>query len=233
MVRSSIAWVTSRFIPEDGRNGHHLWLIFLGFPVVIMLCILVVPAFEWASWHAESFTYRWNCGLDRWRARNAYRSFDRQDRAAFLGWLSSRAGASTVTGAVDGNILEAQRQSELIRILLDAEVPKAVNQCVRTHRLIAQISGAWHLAEIQFEPEPYALRTRTVWVLKHTCDLLQNYPFKYEDPRTLHNSIVIRKQALPTCSHCPYIELPVQGLPELCPTAALFQPRGGDHVACP
>lgn len=206
-----------------------LW--FLGVPAAFMLAIAVALALEWAAWHAENFLGRCRVGVDGWRARAARQSSEKQDRAAFLGWISAKVGADHMTGTVDERLVEAQRQSELIHILVEGEVPKAVSQCVETHRLMAHITGAYHMAEIRFEPECYALRARTVWLLGHTAGLVQDYPLKFDDPRLLHNAILLRKRALPTCQRCPYIELPTDRLPVLCPTADLFQPHGAPNAS--
>jgi hypothetical protein len=205
-----------------------LW--FLGVPAALAVAAAVAPALEWAVWHAENFVGRCRGGVDGWRVRAARQSREQQDRAAFLRWLSAKAGADPMTGDVDQRVVEAQRQSELIHILVEGEVPKAVAQCMHAHRLMAEISGACHMVEIQFEPECYAMRARTVWLLGHTAGLVQEYPLKFDDPRLLHNAILLRKRALPTCRRCPYIELPVDRLPALCPTAELFQPQGAVHV---
>jgi hypothetical protein len=43
---------------------------------------------------------------------------------------------------VDETLVEAQRQTELIRILVEEEVPKAALKWVETDRLTAAVSGA-------------------------------------------------------------------------------------------
>jgi hypothetical protein len=118
----------------------------------------------------------------------------------------------------------------MIRALVEQEVPKAVLRCVETHRLMANITGAYHLFEIAYEPECYRLRVSVVWLLHHTVRLLESYPLRLDDARLLHNSVVLRKRALPTCRRCPYIQLPVHDAPRLCPTAELVQLRGIDHA---
>ena len=128
--------------------------------------------------------------------------------------------------AVDEHLVEAHRQAELIRVLVEQELPEAALRCVETHRLVAQVSGASHLSQIAYEPECYQLRAHVVWLLHHTVLFLQAYPLRLKDPRLLHNSVVLRKRALPICRHCPYIQLPAADLPRLCPTAELFHARG-------
>jgi len=204
---------------------------FLGAPIALALAMALTLAVEWAVWQVETATVRCQSRFAGWRARATQRNLEEQDHAAFFQWLSAQVGTQQMSGSVDETIVEAQRQTELIQLLLDREVPKAVSQCVRTHRMMAQATGAWHMAQVKFEPECSALRARTVWLLKHTADLVQNYPFKFDDPHVLHNAIVLRKQALPNCCRCPYLEFSVHELPELCPTAQLFQPRGADDVA--
>lgn len=125
-------------------------------------------------------------------------------------------------------LLEAQKQSELIRILVEQEVPKAVLRCVETHRLLAQITGACHLSEIAYEPECYELRAGVVWLLAHTVRLLQVYPLRLDDAKLLHNSLVLQKRALRLSRRCPYIQLSFDQAPPLCPTAELVQIRGDE-----
>jgi len=198
-----------------------VWLLVI--PAAAVLAIVLQLVLEWGGWHMQNLMALCQGGIDGWRTRAAHQRFNQQDRAAFLRWLSAKVG--TTTGAVDETLLEAGRQSELIRILIEDEVPKAVSQCVQTHRLMAQITGASHMAEIAYESECYALRARSVWLLGHTVEFVEDYPLKFDDPRLLHNAILLRKRALPTCRRCPYIQMPVGQLPVLCPTAQLFKPE--------
>ena len=126
-------------------------------------------------------------------------------------------------GGVDERLVEAQRQSDLVRALIEEEVPKTILRCVDTHRLLARVSGAFHMSEIAYEIECQQSRAMSVWLLSHTVEFLSNYPLLSEDSRLQHNNIVLRKRALPTCRRCPYIQLAVDQTPRLCPTAELVQ----------
>ena len=205
------------------------WL--LGIPALSVLVVASVMALELICARLENAAARWQDRFAASREDAAQRTAEEHDRAGFLQWLSAQAGTQQMDGAVDEAVVEAQRQNELIQLLIDREVPKAVSQCVRTHRVTAQVTGAWHMAHVKFEPECHAMRARCVWLLRHTAELVQAYPFKFDDPAVLHNAIVLRRQALPTCCNCPYVEYPVHELPELCPTARLFASQGADHAA--
>ena len=131
-----------------------------------------------------------------------------------------------MTGDVDENLVEAHKQADLIRILVEEEIPKAVNRCLETHRLTAKVTGAYHLSEIAYEADCFKLRAGMVWLLAHTVQFLDRYPLKFDDSRLLHNSIVLRKRALPSCARCGFIKLPADQMNCLCPTAELVQTGG-------
>jgi len=206
-----------------------LW--FLGIPAGWAAVLLLVFAVEWAVWQAEGATARCQSMLANWRVNSSARWSRQEDNKVFLNWLAGRTGMSSATGAVDETLVEAQQQADIIRALVEEEVPKAVLRCVETHRLTAKVTGACHFFEIAFEPDCYQLRAGVVWLLAHTVEFLQAYPLRLDDPRLLHNSIVLRKRALPTCRRCPYIQLPVDQAPRLCPTAELVQLRGEHHAS--
>src|SRR5581483_4197639 len=144
-------------------------------------------------------------------------------------WLAAKTGRAS-SGGVDEALVAAHSQSEMIRALVEEEVPKAVLRCVETHRLMAAVAGSYHLLEIAYEPECHRLRAGVVWLLSHTVRLLEAYPLRLDDARLLHNSIVLRKRALPTCRRCPYIQLSVREAPPLCPTAELVQLQRIDNA---
>ena len=203
-----------------------LWLF--GIPAAVGVCLLLVPIAEWAVWQAGSAAAHCQSKLFGWRMHVTQSSLRQQDDQAFSEWLASKTGED-LGGAVDGRLLEAQKQAEAIRILIEEELPKAVLRCVDTHRAMAYATGASHMVEVAYEPECYQLRAGAVWLLSHTVRLLASYPLRLDDARLLHNSILLRKRALPTCRRCPYIQLPTHELPRLCPTAQLLQVRVSEH----
>ena len=148
----------------------------------------------------------------------------------FLQWAQTQAGSATPNLGVDERLVEAQGQADLIRVLVDEEIPKAVVRCCDAHRLMVQVTGEQHLSGIAYEQDVYRLRTRVIWLLGHTVKLLEGYPLLMEDKRLFHNGVVLRKRALPTCSRCPYLQYSAVDLPRLCPTAALIQ-LGGDNAS--
>lgn len=204
------------------------WFVswFVGIPVALIAGMLALWTAEWAVWQIGNAAKRCEDAIGVWRSKAARRSGDAASHREFLHWLETQTGEAELGSGVDERLLGAQRQAELIRVLIDEEIPKAVLRCLETHRLMARVTGAHHLLEIAYEPECYQLRTGAAWILGHTARLLDDYPLKLEDKRLLHNSLVLRKRALPTCRRCPYIQLPAAEAPPLCPTAELIQLRG-------
>jgi hypothetical protein len=181
-----------------------LW--FLGIPAAMGVIALIAFGVEWSVSHAEHAAARVHHRFSHWREAADASSMRRDDARAFYEWLSMKAGAD-MNGAVDERLVEAQKQAELIRILIEEEVPNAVLRCVETHRLTARVTGACHFLEVAYEPECYQLRAKVAWLLSHTVRFLESYPLRLDDARLLHNSIVLRKRALPTCRRCPYIQM--------------------------
>jgi hypothetical protein len=204
-----------------------LW--FLGVPAALAAVMLLGVCVEWCIWQIEHVMFRCQARLHGSRMQSASQFSRQEDQKAFLNWLESQAGTSQPSGAVDYELVEAQRQAELIRVLVEHEVPKTVTRCVETHRVMAKVTGAYHYSEIAYEPECYQLRARVVWLLTHSVDFLRAYPLLFNDARLLHNSIVLGRRALPTCRRCPYIELAVDEAPRLCPTAELVQLRSANR----
>jgi hypothetical protein len=201
-----------------------LW--FLGVPVALALVTLLGVSVEWAVLQLSRLAARCQDSMEGWRMNVTEKSHRTNDRHAFLRWLATKTGTGQDTGTVDQQLVEAQQQVESIRALIEEEVPKAVLRCVETHRLMARVTGVHHMLEIAYEPDCQQLRAGTVWLLAHTVEFLDHYPLRLEDSRLLHNSIVLRKRALPTCRRCPYIQLSVDQAPRLCRTAELVQLRG-------
>jgi len=205
-------------------------VLLLGVPVIIAVAIALSMALEWLGMQTEKFSAGCQGRFNWWRERATLKARYERDQEAFFLWLAGRAGSHQVPGAVDETLVEAQRQADFIHLLVESEVPQAVSQCVQVHRAMAKITGVHHMGAIQYEPELLALRSRCVWLLTHTTRLLDGYPLKFEDPQLLHNAILLRKRALPTCCRCPYVRCGVRELPKLCPTAELFQVGEVQHV---
>jgi hypothetical protein len=199
---------------------------FLGVPAGLIALAVAVSGLEWVALRMEHAATRCQERLALWRAQAAGRSLRQEDRKAFLQWLAAKTGTDQASSQVDNTLIEAQRQSQLIRALVEDELPKAVMRCVETHRVTARVSGAYHMSEIAYEPECYQLRAGVVWLLAHSVEFLESYPLRFDDARLLYNSIVLRRRALPTCRRCPFIQLAVDRAPALCPTAELVQLRG-------
>jgi hypothetical protein len=201
-----------------------LW--FLGVPAALGLLALMLVSMEWAAVQLTGAAARCQSSIEDWRMNVTAESNQSSERRAFLNWLSVKTGTGPTAKAVDEQLVAAQAQAESIRALIEEEVPKAVLRCVETHRLMAKVTGACHMLEIAYEPECQQLRAQAVWLLRHTVEFLDRYPLRLDDTRLLHNSIVLRKRALPTCRRCPYIQQPVDQAGRLCPTAQLVQLRG-------
>src|SRR5262245_45320980 len=112
-------------------------LIFVGIPALLLAAVALVAGVEWAAANVESAAARYHQTLEGWRMRKAKTSFVKQDREQFLGWLAQRAHVDLSSAAIDEQLVAAQQQSELIRVLVEHEIPKAVCRCVDTHRLMA------------------------------------------------------------------------------------------------
>jgi hypothetical protein len=63
-------------------------------------------------------------------------------------------------------LVEAQRQAELIRILIEEELPRAVRSCVEIHRLMATVTGAFHMSEVAYEPQCHQFVARPCGCLR-------------------------------------------------------------------
>lgn len=199
---------------------------FLGPPLTLGFIKLLAACLEWAEFKLEDISAHYQDRLHHWRIDAAQRSRSKSDREGFLRWLAAQAGTDRRDGRIDHEMVEAQEQAGLIRILVEEEIPKAALRCVDIHRLMAKASGATHYSEIAREPECIQMRARTAWLLAHTVEFLESYPLRLEDPRLTHNTVLLRKRALPTCRRCPYILEGVHEAPTLCPTAELIEIKG-------
>src|ERR1700704_3705141 len=122
-----------------------VWL--LGIPAALLTIMVIVSGVEWAVWRLESAAAHCQDRLTGWQATAANQSFRHQDRQDFLNWIATQVGTASTEPGVDDNLVGAQRQAELIRILIEEELPRAVRSCVETHRLMATVTGAFHMSE--------------------------------------------------------------------------------------
>lgn len=201
---------------------------FFGIPLALAGIMLLFVCVEWSVVRVEQTTAHWRDHWEAWRMHTADKASRERNHRAFLDWLEAQAGTGQTDGGIDYEIVEAQHQGELIRVFIEHELPNAVSRCLETHRLMAQVTGAHEYNEIAYEPECYTLRAQVVWLLSHGADLIRAYPLRFNDMRMLHNGVLLQKRALPTCQHCPYIELAVHEAPRLCPTAELVQLRSAN-----
>jgi hypothetical protein len=143
----------------------------------------------------------------------------------FLRWLDSRVNGELDGDQVDEDLVQAQKLTPLLRYLLQQEIPSSVRRCNSLHRRLALLSGSMHMREISLEPECLGLR-RWMWhLLSNTDALLQQYPLslRVETDDLLSASIVVRKNLLPMCRACPYVQCSVAAAGERCPAAELIQ----------
>lgn len=168
-----------------------------------------------------------------WHDARAHHQFHGRAHRHFLRWLAERAAGSASTGDVNPMLVQAHAQSELIKILIEEEIPAAVARCLETHRQFAVITGASHFSAVAYEPDCLQQRAGMVWILSHAADFLDSYPLRLHDATLLQNSLVLRKRALPACRGCRLITWPVRDRSQLCPTAELVQIKdtGADATA--
>ena len=140
MTRSNSVLALFRSSPESFDVTEFLvWS--LGVPAAIAASMLLAVLLEWAVWQVQCVSAHCHSRLNGWRARVAENSFRREQQKGFLDWLAAQTGTALQTGSVDQTLVEAQQQTELIRILTEQELPKAVLRCVDTHRLTAKVTG--------------------------------------------------------------------------------------------
>lgn len=151
-----------------------LW--FFGAPAALVTIMVIWLFIEWIMCTVGDAIGRYQAQFDGCRIESAERVAWQEGRKAFLAWLEAQAGMGDMGGAIDHELVEAQRQSELIRILVEHEVPNAVSRCLETHRLMANMMGVYRYGEVAYERECYELRSRVVWLLAHGAELLQAYP---------------------------------------------------------
>src|ERR1051326_6590399 len=131
--------------------------IFLYVTVVVLAPPLHYIATGASQWLNEALTEHFFA----WRNRATYaaaEAYERRSREQFFDWLASRAGVSRGDDTLDQDLIEAQRLTPLIRVLLQEEIPAAVRRCNGLHFKMAILAGAVHMREIAGEPECLILR---------------------------------------------------------------------------
>jgi len=214
-------------------NSTMVLVWFLGIPAALAAGVFILWALEWIIWNAGSSAAACQDAFNRWRNSAAHKSDEDADEAEFRAWVEAQTGTASNGGRIDQRLVDAQRQSETIRVLVEEEIPKAVMHCVNAHWQMARVTGAHNFSEIAYEPECYRQRGLVVWILTHTTRVLESYPLLQEDQRLLYNSMVLRKRALLTCSRCPFIRLETATAPRLCPTAQLVHIGGKNAGSIP
>src|SRR2546426_4318352 len=122
---------------------------------LLFVVSLVLSIFVWiAYWYARLTLSRWFAGMKRhlddienevMRAESDQRR--EAKRRKFLDWLDVRIGSDRSSGSVNPDVLEAQRQTVILRRLIDKEVPDAILRCVKIHDLAARVVGAEYIKE--------------------------------------------------------------------------------------
>src|SRR5438552_1992919 len=202
--------------------------ILLLLPLLILaVCAAVLIAQAAWSWVwvrvADAYdrygVWRQNIREDSDRA--AWERYNQARKREFLRRLAAKIGAGEANGSPNSEMVEAQRQTPVLRRLVEVEVPEMTLRCAKIHRLTAVAAGAVFIQEVAYEPECLALRQGVVDLEEATVDMLGGYPFVLDDEALLHNLVVIRKRILPTCRNCPYLNYPVAEAPPLCPSAEI------------
>jgi hypothetical protein len=207
-------------------------------PALALLFFVLRPAEEWLAVRAGEFRGRCEEIMEGWRHSAALRSLHRQardfvrqaqaaeehHRRAFLNWLDAQMGPEPVAEMTEEQLVEAQRQSRAIHLLLDQELPHQVGECLQLHKNLPQALGIRDLAHLACEPDAYSCRRRTIWLLFHTVKYIERYPLLLKSRALIQNAAVLRDRALPTCRCCPLLHGSPDQIPDLCPTARLFMP---------
>jgi hypothetical protein len=189
-----------------------------------------------AIWYGQESLDSWSERLRDRTSQAAYELERKARKREFVKWLRARIGAGATGGAVDPGVVEAHRQTPVLRRLVEVEIPEATLRCAKVHRLTANAAGAGFIRDVAYEPECYALRERVVDLEEATIEMLGTYQFVLDDDALLHNLVVLRKRILPTCRECPYLNHAVGPAPPLCPSAeaARIEPTiGGCHAREP
>src|SRR5688572_22303669 len=106
---------------------------FLGMPTLIVALLLAYWGADWFVWHLEQFGAQFRHRLMAARVKAAERFKRQEDVEMFRRWLAGRTGADQASGQVDQVLVDAQRRSEIIRVLIQEEIPKTVMRCLETH----------------------------------------------------------------------------------------------------
>ena len=206
--------------------------ILLLLPLLILaVCAAVLIAQAAWSWVwlrvADAYdrygVWRQNIREDSDRA--AWERYNQARKREFLRRLAAKIGAGEASGSPDREIVEAQRQTPILRRLVEVEIPEMTLRCAKIHRLTALAAGAVFIQEIAYEPECHALRQEVVDLEEVAVDMLGAYPYVLDNETLLHNLVVIRKRILPTCRNCPYLNYAVAEAPPRCPSAEIAEAR--------
>jgi hypothetical protein len=158
-------------------------------------------------------------GIRETAESTAYEIEREERKQELLKWMDAKIGRQEAD-SLDYEILEAKIQSPAIRKLIQKEVPKTIERCVKIHRFAALVAGAEFVYEIALTPECFSLRQRVITLLDATVVKLEIYPLLPEDDGLLKNTVALRK-IRDICRCCPYLDHPVHQAPALCPSAEI------------
>ena len=202
------------------------------FPLAFTGLCLILIALRVVFWYGRPVLWYWQDSLDAFSERLREHS----DRAAcelqrrirkreFLRRLAAKIGAGEASGSPDSEMVEAQRQTPVLRRLVEVEIPEMTLRCAKIHRLAALAAGAVLMEEVANEPECLALRQGVVDLEEVAVDMIGGYTRLLDSEPLLQNLIVLRKRILPTCKNCPYLQYTVAEAPPLCPSAEIARIR--------
>ena len=206
--------------------------ILLLLPLLILaVCAAVLIAQAAWSWVwlrvADAYdrygVWRQNIREDSDRA--AWERYNQARKREFLRRLAAKIGAGEASGLPDSEMVEAQRQTPVLRRLVEVEIPEMTLRCAKIHRLAALAAGAVFMQEVAYEPECLALRQGVVDLEEVAVDMIGGYTRLLDSEPLLQNLIVLRKRILPTCKNCPYLQYTVAEAPPLCPSAEIARIR--------
>jgi len=199
------------------------------FALVLCAAVLIAQAaWSWA-WQCVADAYDWydvvRQNIRKDSDRVARERSNQARKREFLRRLAAKIGAGEASGSPDSEMVEAQRQTPVLRRLVEVEIPEMTLRCAKIHRLAALAAGAVFMEEVANEPECLALRQEVMNLEEATVDMLGAYPYVLDNEALLHDLVVIRKRILPTCRQCPYLQYAVAEAPPLCPSAEIAGAR--------
>ncbi len=193
---------------------------------MLWLLLLLVPAVSGFAFYSGRKTAPPKNGSG-WQAaapppeeqsKNADRT-DEDRKAQFRRQLDARLGVPQKIPSLDTELLEAYKQTPILRRLIGEELRKTIITCVRTHWLAGNACYAGKFGEIASAPECVALRQRVIEVAASAVDRLYDYPLLMDEIGLLQNLIVIRDRVIPTCMACPFLQCKVAGSRPYCDSA--------------